>query len=84
MLSGLMLAGAALAGDMSDGQVRERIIEESVDAHAGTCACPDDYDTNGRACGDRSSQNKPGDKAVCYPHEISDRQVREYRARHHL
>ena len=84
MLSGLMLAGAVLAGDMTDGQVRERIVEESVAAHAGSCACPGDYDVIIRACGARSSQDKAGDKVVCYPHEISDRQVREYRVRHNL
>ena len=85
MLGGLLLGGAALAGDMTDGQVRERIVEESADAHAGSCACPEDYDAVGRACGARSAQGKPGgDKVVCYPHEISDQQVREYRARHHL
>ncbi len=85
MLSGLLLAGAALAGEMTDGQVRERIVEESADAHAGSCACPEDYDAVGRACGARSDQGKPGgDKVVCYPHEISDEQVREYRARHHI
>jgi hypothetical protein len=85
LLSGLLLAGSALAGDMSDGQVRERIVEESVAAHAGSCACPDDYDAIGHACGSRSAQVKAGgDKVVCYPHEISDQQVREYRARHHI
>ena len=84
ILGGLLLAGPALAGDMTDGQVRERIVEESVAAHAGSCACPDEFDAISRACA-RSAQGKSGgEKVVCYPHEISDQQVREYRMRHHL
>lgn len=82
-LSGLMLAGAAWGTEMTDQQVRERIVRESVASYSGSCACPDNTDAAGRRCGARSAHRKPGgEKPICYPHEVSDQQVRDYRARH--
>jgi len=39
-LSGLMLAGAAWANDMTDEQVREIFVRESVASYSGQCPCP--------------------------------------------
>lgn len=82
-LSGLMLAGAAWGGEMTDEQVRERIVRESVGSYAGSCACPENTDAAGRRCGARSAYSKPGGaRPLCYTHEVSDEQVRGFRRRH--
>jgi hypothetical protein len=82
-LSGLMLAGAAWGAEMTDEQVRERIVRESVGSYAGSCACPDNTDAAGRRCGARSAYSKPGGaRPICYTHEVSDDKVREFRSRH--
>jgi hypothetical protein len=82
-LSGLMLAGAAWAVEMTDEQVREQIVRESVGSYAGSCACPDNTDSAGRRCGARSAYSKPGGaRPICYTHEVSDQQVRQFRQRH--
>jgi hypothetical protein len=82
-LTGLMLAGAAWAGEMTDEQVRESVVRESVASYSGSCACPENTDAAGRRCGARSAYSKPGGaKPICYPHEVSDEQVREFRQRH--
>jgi hypothetical protein len=78
-----MLAGAAWAGEMTDEQVRESVVRESVASYSGSCACPENTDAAGRRCGARSAYSKPGGaKPICYPHEVSDEQVREFRQRH--
>jgi hypothetical protein len=56
-------AGAQRAADLSDTQVRERIIRESIAAYKATghpCACPYDLARNGSQCGGRSAYSRPG------------------------
>jgi hypothetical protein len=78
--SGLMLAGGALAAEMTDDAVRERIVRDSVAAYPGNCPCPYNTDRAGRRCGERSAHSKPGGaKPICYSHEVSDQQVRDFR-----
>jgi hypothetical protein len=78
--SGLMLAGGAWSAEMTDEQVRERIVRESVASYAGSCACPESTDAAGRRCGKRSAHSRPGGaKPICYTHEVSDEQVRAFR-----
>ena len=83
VFSGLMLAGSAWTAEMTDEQVRERIVRDSVTSFSGSCACPESTDAAGRRCGERSAHSKPGGvKPLCYTHEVSDQQVREFRQRH--
>lgn len=70
---------------LSDGQVRQRMIRESLAAYPGPCPCPYNVMRNGRACGGRSAYSRPGGYSpLCYPSDISDRMVEEYRRRHGL
>jgi hypothetical protein len=39
-----MLAGTAWATDMTDQQVRERIVRESVASYSGHCTSPENTD----------------------------------------
>lgn len=71
------------ADAMSDGQVRDSIIRQSISAYPGNCPCPYNTDRAGRRCGGRSAWSRAGGYApICYAHEISDDQVREYRKKY--
>jgi hypothetical protein len=67
---------------LSDARVREQIIAESIAAYPGNCPCPYNVDRGGRSCGQRSAWSKRGGQApACYPDDVSDDQVRAWRAR---
>lgn len=78
------IADTGLAADnLTDAQVRERIVAESIAAYPGNCPCPYNVDRAGRSCGGRSAWSKAGGYSpICYTREVSDEQIREYRARH--
>ena len=79
----LTIAVAAVAaGRLSDSQIRDRIVAESLASYPGNCPCPYNTDRAGRKCGTRSAWSKPGGRApICYAKEVSDEQVRQFRLR---
>lgn len=48
----------AKSNALSDDQVRQRIIDDSVASYPGTCACPFNTARNGSSCGGRSAWSK--------------------------
>jgi hypothetical protein len=88
-IGAVAVAGAgylALRSDgLSDVEVRERIVKESIAAYQAEgrpCACPFNVMANGQECGDFSAYNKPGAATpACYPKDVSDAMVREWRRR---
>ena len=67
----------------SDAAIKQKIIQESIDSYPGNCPCPYNTDRAGRSCGRRSAYNRPGGYSPkCYPADVSDADVREYRASH--
>ena len=82
-LCGLVLIAAAGAADLSDVEVRELIIKKSIDHYAGSCPCPYSKNSKGNLCGDNSAWSRAGgNKPICYEDEVSDAQVRKWRARY--
>jgi hypothetical protein len=79
-------ATAQRAAELPDAQVREAIIKESIAAYKATrhpCACPFDLMRNGRQCGNVSAYSRPGGASpLCYPKDVSDAKVRDWRSRH--
>jgi hypothetical protein len=77
-------SGAAYARPaMSDAQVRQAIIRESIASYPGPCACPYNSARNGSSCGRRSAYSRPGGYApLCYPRDISKAAVEAYRHEH--
>ena len=74
---------ARASGTMTDAQVRQRIIQESIDSYPGNCPCPYNSDRAGRSCGGRSAYSRAGGYAPkCYAADVSAAEVRAYRARH--
>jgi hypothetical protein len=70
---------------VTNDQVRQQIIQQSVaDYHATChrCACPYDLECNGRSCGRVSAYSRPGGAApMCYPTDVNDGMVADWRRR---
>lgn len=83
LVAGLALSGKAQAQQrLSDAEVRQRIIEQSIRSYSGNCPCP--YSTNraGRRCGGNSAYSRPGGSSPkCFPQDVSDVEVRAWRQR---
>ncbi|ROP59368.1 hypothetical protein EDF81_2167 [Enterobacter sp. BIGb0383] len=66
----------------SDDKIKQLIIEESIAAYPGVCACPFNRARNGSSCGRRSAWSKAGGYSpVCYKDEVTQEMVREWRDR---
>lgn len=77
------LGSAVAAEPLTDAQIRDRVIAESIGAYPGNCPCPYNLASNGSRCGKRSAWSRAGGYApICYPNEVSDEQVRRYRETH--
>ncbi|MGC1000999.1 hypothetical protein WKI12_23615, partial [Pantoea agglomerans] len=53
-------ASEAKTSKQSDDQIRQLIIEDSIAAYPGVCACPFNAARNGSSCGRRSAWSKQG------------------------
>ena len=82
LLAGLcMIFGVeAKQSSQSVEAIKQKIIKESIESYSGNCPCPYNTASNGSRCGKRSAYNRAGGYApLCYPEDISDRMVREYK-----
>lgn len=67
---------------LTDDQVRERMIQESIGSYSGNCPCPYNLARNGSSCGKRSAYSKPGGAVpLCYKSDITDEMVKAWRRR---
>lgn len=70
----------AKSNSLSDDQVRQRIIDDSVASYPGTCACPFNTARNGSSCGGRSAWIKAGGYSpICYKKEVTKEMVKAWR-----
>lgn len=51
----------AKSNQLTDDQVKQRIIDDSIASYPGTCACPFNTARNGSSCGRRSARAKRED-----------------------
>ena len=71
---------AKTAARLTDAQIRKILIAESIASYPGNCPCPYNTARNGSMCGGRSAYSRPGGAApFCYPKDVTDEMVREYR-----
>ncbi|MGY0155800.1 hypothetical protein ACVQK1_01125 [Edwardsiella tarda] len=77
-----LCSGIALAQNApSDEQIRQAIIDQSIAAYPGRCACPYNQAKNGSACGKRSAWNKAGGYApICYRDEVTQAMIAAWKA----
>lgn len=82
LMFAVMTATAAIAG-MSDADIKQAIIQESIANYPGNCPCPYNTDRRGHACGRRSAYSRPGGYSpICYPKDVTPSMVQQYRASH--
>lgn len=66
--------------ELSDDEVKDRIIQESIARYPGNCPCPFNVDRAGRQCGGRSAWSKPGAAApLCFREDVSEEMIKEWR-----
>lgn len=67
---------------LSDADIRQILIDESIAAYPGNCPCPYSTARNGSRCGKRSAYSREGGAApLCYPKDVTEAMVKEYRER---
>lgn len=75
----------ALQGVVTDDQVAQQIIKDSIASYPGPCACPYNHARNGSSCGRRSAYSRAGGyDTVCYRDDVSAEDIAEYRRRYGL
>lgn len=73
----------ALYGQTND-QIKQAIIDESVQNYSGNCPCPYNTDRAGRRCGKRSAYSRPGGESpVCYPEDVTIEMIEHYKRTQH-
>ena len=69
-------------GNLSNDQIKQQIIQESMASYSGRCPCPYNIAKNGSQCGGRSAYSRPGGVSpICYPEDISPKMIQEFRRR---
>src|SRR5688572_20849251 len=68
--------------EQSTEEIKKAIIQESIAAYRGSCPCPYNTARNGGSCGGRSAYSRPGGYSpLCYPKDVTDDMVRQYKMR---
>ncbi len=80
ILSLLLSFSASAKGELSDAQVKQLMIQDSIASYSGHCPCPYNVTSNGSSCGRRSAYSRPAGAApLCYASDISKQMVDSYR-----
>ncbi|WP_437616631.1 hypothetical protein [Erwinia sp. V71] len=65
---------------LSDDQVKQQIIDDSIAAYSGNCPCPYNSALNGSRCGKRSAWSRAGGETpICYKDEVSKEMIARWR-----
>ena len=89
-LFGVIMAGAMafgivtpVSGSQSKDDIKQQIIDSSIESYPGNCPCPYNSMRNGRQCGGRSAWSKEGGYSpICYKREVTDEMVKEWMEGH--
>jgi hypothetical protein len=72
--------GQPKKASMTDAEIKQAIIEESIASYRGNCPCPYNTDRAGHRCGARSAYSRPGGASpICYEKDVTQKMVDEYR-----
>ena len=65
---------------ISDKQIVQNIINESIANYSGNCPCPYNRASNGSSCGRRSAYSRAGGFApICYASDVTSEMLTEYK-----
>ncbi|MCS6267421.1 MAG: hypothetical protein H2174_07625 [Vampirovibrio sp.] len=68
---------------LTDSQIKQRLVSQSINNYSGNCACPYNTARNGSSCGRRSAYSRDGGETpLCYASDVSTSMVRQYRKNH--
>ncbi len=85
-IAALLSIGAIIHADaarLSDAQVKQAVIRESLASYPGTCPCPYNTDRRGHSCGRRSADSRPGGySSICYAEQVTSAMIVDYRRAH--
>lgn len=90
LIAGLLLiigsaASPAETQPVTDDEIRDRLIKQSIRSYPGNCPCPYNSASNGSRSGKRSAYSRAGGYSpLCFPSDVSDAKVRQYREQHGL
>ncbi|WP_159669625.1 hypothetical protein [Andreprevotia sp. IGB-42] len=80
IVSVCLTAAGHAKGTLTDEQIKQAIIKESIDAYPGNCPCPYNAAKNGSACGKRSAYSRPNGYApICYAKDVTAEMVKEWK-----
>lgn len=66
--------------DLTDDQIAEMLIRESIRNYSGNCPCPYNVMRNGKLCKGHSAWSKPGGESpLCYRDDVTAELIREWR-----
>jgi hypothetical protein len=78
-----LMAGARET--LTDDQIKQLIINESIASYPSVCACPYSVARNGSMCGARSAYSKPGGyDPICYKTDVTKQMLDNYKRRNNL
>ena len=82
-LMGLALSFSVEAKQVqSTQQIKQKIIQESIEDYPGNCPCPYNTASNGSRCGKRSAYHRAGGYTpICYPEEVTHQMIKNYKQR---
>jgi hypothetical protein len=70
------------AFSLTDEEVKQKIIDDSIKSYSGKCPCPYSKMKSGRKCGIRSAYKKPnGEKPICFSSDITQEMIDRYRSK---
>lgn len=76
------LPGPAIGVELSDTEIRDLLIRESIATYPGNCPCPYSVNRAGRRCGATSAYSKPGGYSpLCYPTDVTQDMIDRFRRR---
>jgi hypothetical protein len=68
---------------LTDAEVKQQMIKESIQEYPGKCPCPYSTMSNGSRCGKRSAYLRPGGYSpLCYPGDVTEQMLAEWREAH--
>lgn len=80
LLTLLLFSSALLAGEITNEQIIQNIIQNSIASYPGNCPCPYNFTAGGSKCGKRSAYSKPGGYApLCYPADVTPAMISSYK-----
>lgn len=67
---------------LTDSEIKNLIIKESISKYHGNCPCPYNRASNGTRCGKRSAYSKSGGySTMCYESDITEEIINNYKAK---